>query len=204
MASGASDQAARYSADAETSLQSGPRTIGRPVLLTGLLVRTKLLVEGSETETPHQPFQPGRRECMGMTRVEPKPRQDPVDVISPWAAAIHRDVQPCSRSQDPREFSHHAIHILDVIDAVLDDREVVSSRIGGELLATSRSVHSVGVTKRREHFVGCVIVGQGIDQEPFRREELAGQSDRPTPDLDYLGAALRKFCQAEATQHPIS
>ena len=67
-------------------------------------------------------------------------RQDAVHEKPPPRSAVDREVQRPRRAERTFQLAHRRPHIADVVDAILDDREIVVPALAGERFGWSLAV----------------------------------------------------------------
>src|SRR5437899_5333704 len=91
------------------------------------------------------------------------------------------------------------MHVANVIDAVLDDGEVVMPALARQRLHRSLAIVHGRVTERCERRWWRSTF-EGIDGHAFRGREERCDADRSTPDLDDARAPVDQTLQAESPQ----
>src|SRR5437899_13065851 len=100
----------------------------------------------------------------------------------PFRSAIDRQIQRASSAERARQLAHAGMHVANVIDAVLDDGEVVMPALARQRLHRSLAIVHGRVTERCERRWWRSTF-EGIDGHAFRGREERCDADRSTPDL---------------------
>src|SRR6185503_8459859 len=119
---------------------------------------------------------------------------------SPARPAVDREVQDAVGVQRAADFVHRAGDIPAVVDAVLDDREVVAPGLDRERLGHPVAIVDGGVAQRIERGIAAVVRLEWIDRDALARWKEPGDADRATADLDDAGLPGREGVESESLQ----
>src|SRR5207247_4574702 len=112
-----------------------------------------------------------RGEGVQVPAIELEPRESSMHQEAPRGAAIDRQVEDTVRPQHARQLPPHGFHVLDVVDAVVDDGEVITRAVARDCLTDTAEVANGRVPESREDWVGAVERLQGIDCDTLVRGE---------------------------------
>src|SRR5260370_42696324 len=79
-----------------------------------------------------------------------------MDPEAPPRTAVDGQVQDSGRDEHAPKLSHHRSDVLHVVDAVLDDREIVVSALAGQCLTPPLAILNVRVAEPGEHGITAI------------------------------------------------
>jgi hypothetical protein len=81
-----------------------------------------------------------------VTGIEPQGGKCSVHQVTRLGPAVHGEIEDPPRLQDSRELTVHRCIIPDVVDAILDNRQIEVIGLGGQCLSTTLPIRGFGIS----------------------------------------------------------